>query len=268
LSGEYRTIRVYAARTTEANMPATLTACPGRENHAWREAEQRLTQHGTPHELQPRWGQPIHCPGCATRAHKQLAELPELVAAIWLEATNGSSGPKVGTIGRIAGGIPSWPGQASRMLTDLIVGGLTELEDDIRDLRGLTMRPGRGNEGATVTGTVRFLGAHLDWALVHHPAASEPHDRDSANPASSIATWHRAAQRFTARDKRLEHHRIPCPRCELLTLFRGDGDDYIECRNPACGSLLTPAEYLDHTRLLAATIRHEESGLAKIPNAA
>jgi hypothetical protein len=235
------------------------TACPGRENHAWREAEQKYADHGTPHELSPRWGDPVHCEPCVHRARQQLAELPELVAAVHLEATHGSGGPKAGTIGRIAGGVPAWPGQASRLLTDLIVGGLLELEDDIRDLRRLRARPARGTEGAALTGAVAFVGAHLDWVLVHHPAAAEAHERDSGNPAAQIGSWHRAGQRFTARDVRLEHHRVPCPRCALLTLFRADGEDYIECRNPACGTLLTSGEYLDHTRAVAATHREKQA---------
>jgi hypothetical protein len=230
-------------------------ACPGRENRAWREAQQKLVEYGTPHELAPRWGQPAHCGACSSRAHQHLTELPELVAAVWLEATHGSRGPKMGTIGRISGAIPAWPGQASRLLTDHIVGGMLELEDDIRQLRRLRTRPGRGTEGRDVTGAVKFLGAHLEWALTQHPAAGEAHDRDSANPASQINEWHRAALRFTSRDPRLEHHRVPCPRCEMLTLFRADGDDYIECRNTACGLLLTPAEYTNHTSSLAAETR-------------
>jgi hypothetical protein len=246
-------------RTLGAAMTTSPVPCPGRENHAWREAEQKLAEYGTPHDLTPRWGDPVHCAACAVRAHRQLAELPELVAAIHLEATHASRGPKVGTIGRIGGGIPAWPGQASRLLTDHIVGGLVELEDDWRELRRLNARPGRGTEGHTLTGAVQFLAAHLDWALAHHPTAAEPHDRDSANPAAQIGAWHKAAERFTARDRRLEHHRVPCPRCTLLTLFRGDGDDYIECRNPVCGTLLTPGEYLDHTREVAATLRENQA---------
>lgn len=246
----------------------TPTPCPGRCNTAWRKAEQALAQHGTEHQIAPRWGQPVHCQPCIQRTGQHLAELPELVAAIHLEATHGSRGPKVGTIGRISGAVASWPGQPSRILTDHIVGGLLEIEEDIRNLRGLSARPARGTEGVTLTGTVRFLDAHLEWAMANHPCASDIHDRDSANPASQINTWHGAAERFTRRDRRLEHHRTPCPRCELLTLFRGDADDYIECRNPACGTLLTPAEYLDHTRTVAAEHRHEESALDKIRNAA
>lgn len=229
-------------------MTTTPIPCPGRENRAWREAEAA----GLPHDLEPRWGEPVHCPACTRRTRAQLGELPELVAAIHLEAVHGTrGGVKTGTIGRIGGGTPSWPGQASRLLIDHIVGGLTELEDDWRQLRGLTPRQPRGSEGATVTTTTRFLTAHLDWALAHHPCAGDPHDRDSANPAAQITTWHRAAERFTRRDKRADHHRMPCPRCGLLALFRGEGDDYIECRNPACGTLLTPGEYHQHTRQVA-----------------
>jgi hypothetical protein len=233
-------------------MTTTPVACPGRENHAWRQAETARVAHGTPHDLSPRWGDPVHCAGCTTRAHRQLAELPELVAAIWLEATHGSHSPQTGTIGRIGGGIPAWPGQASRLLTDHIVGGLTELEDDWRGLRGLTPRTPHGSEGVTLTATTRFLAAHLDWALTHHPAATEVHDPDSANPAAQIAGWHRAAERFTARDNRLTLYQVPCPRCTLLTLCKADGDEYIACRNPECEVLLTSAEYLDHVRTLAA----------------
>lgn len=226
------------------------TPCPGSCNNAWRRAETALAADGTEHTIPATWGQPIHCDRCTTRTRQQLAELPELVAAISLEALNGTPAKTTGTIGRAT--IATWPGQASRLLTDHIVGGLVTLEDDIRELRRLRHRPGRGAEGREVTGAVRFLTAHLTWALVEHPLAEEVHDRLSGNPAAQIQGWHRAAERFTRRDARLEHHRIPCPRCELLTLFRTDGDDYIECRNINCQTLLTPGEYLEHTKRLAS----------------
>ncbi|MFC3583571.1 hypothetical protein ACFOSC_06845 [Streptantibioticus rubrisoli] len=35
---------------------------------------------------------------------------------------------------------------------------------------------------------------------------------------------------------------MPRPRCELLTLFRAHAHDDIECRNAACGTLLSPAK--------------------------
>ncbi|MEV5138444.1 hypothetical protein AB0K71_05800 [Streptomyces syringium] len=224
--------------------------CPGPENNAWRRAEQGRAERNTEHELTPTWGHPLHCTRCAARARTELAELPELLAAVSLEATHASPGPRAGTIGRTSTE-PPWPGQASRLLTDHIVGGLLALEDDIRDLRSLNPRTGPWREGATVTASARFLDTHLAWALEHHPLAGEPHDRLSGNPAAQIHGWHRAALRFTGRDTRVEHHRVPCPRCELLTLFRSDGDDYIECRNIACGALLTPAECAQRIKAVA-----------------
>jgi hypothetical protein len=233
--------------TGRPNVPAP---CPGSCNNAWRRAEQQLADDGTEHDIPITWGQPVHCQRCTSRAHAQLAELPELVVAVSLEALCGTAAKMTGTIGRTS--TPAWPGQASRLLIDYIVGGMVELEDDLRDLRRLGRRPGRGAEGHDVTGAVRFLAAHLDWALVEHPLAQEIHDRLSGNPAAQIHGWHRAAQRFTRRDARLEHHKVPCPRCELLTLYRADGDDYIECRNINCALLLTPTEFHSHVKGLAS----------------
>jgi hypothetical protein len=228
-------------------MPA-LTPCPSKHNDAWRRAENS----GQPHDLQPTWGSPVHCLGCQGRAYHQLTELPELLAAIWLEAIHGTTPKQTGTIGRVGLSTPPWPGQASRLMTDRIIGGLVELEDDIREQRHLGHRPGRGTEGQTATGAVAFLLAHLEWALAEHPAAAEPYDRDSANPGSQIHHWHKAAVRFTRRDQLREQMSAPCPRCHLRSLAREDGDEYIECRNPACGSLLTATEYRVYAGVVAA----------------
>lgn len=231
----------------------TPTACPGSCNNAWRLAETQQATDGTPHDIPVTWGQPVHCGRCTHRTQAQLGELPELVVAISLEAVYGTAPKQTGTIGRVH--IPAWPGQASRLLTDHIVGGLLELEDDIRELRGFRHRPARGPEVLNAAGAVQFLAVHLEWALTQHPCAGELHGHDSGNPAAQIGGWYRAAQRFTRRDQRLEHHRVPCPRCELLTLYRADGDDYIECRNLNCQLLLTPTEYHDHTARLADNTR-------------
>ncbi len=229
--------------------------CPGRCNNAWRVAEAALGAVGTPHDIPATWGQPVHCERCVGRARAQLADLPELIVAIGLEALHGTAPRTAGVAGRSGrGSAPSWPGQASRLMTDHIVGGLLELEDDIRELRGFSVRHGRGTEAQNAAGAVQFLTAHLEWALTEHPAASEVHDRLSANPAAQITSWHRAAQRFTGRDARIERYCLPCPRCDLLTLYRADGEDYIECRNVSCQVLLTPAEYQDHSRQLAGAV--------------
>jgi hypothetical protein len=232
---------------------SVLNVCPGSHNNPWRKAEAA----GEPHDLTPTWGTPVHCLPCTGRAYRQLSELPELLAAIWLEATNGTrEGDKLGTIGRSPEAV--WPGQAARLMTDLIVGGLIELEDDLRDLRHLNPRPDRGREGQTATGAVAFLLTHLDWALTHHPAAMETHDRDSANPASQISHWNRAATRFTRRDVRLDQKSAPCKKCGWRSLFFGDGEDYIACHNPACETLMSEAEYQAWSDELTEKYKSEE----------
>jgi hypothetical protein len=229
-------------------VPAPIP-CPGPCNNAWRTAEATNTDH----DLTPAWGKPIHCDRCVLRAQAQLAELPELVAAISLEALNGTAPKSTGTIGRTS--LPSWPGQAARILTEHVIGELLGLEDVIRAGRRLPGRTVRGREGSDLTAAVTFLRAHLTWALDRYPGETDPATGETMDPAALIRRLHHGAQRFTRRDPRLEHHRVPCPRCDLLTLVRGDGEDYIECRNINCQTLLTPAEYADHTQRLAAEQR-------------
>ncbi len=121
---------------------------PGSCNNAWRRAEAALAADGTDHDIPVTWGQPVHCLRCTGRTHAQLAELPELVVAISLEAIHGTAPKTTGTIGRAA--TPAWPGQAARLLTDHVIGGMLELEDDIRELRPPQPPPGRGIEGRHV----------------------------------------------------------------------------------------------------------------------
>ena len=230
-------------------MPAP-TPCPGICNTAWRKAEQQLADTGTEHHLTPTWGQPNHCQRCTDRAHQQLDELPELIVAVRLEAVYGTAPKLTGTIGRTATS-PAFPGQASRFLAEHIVTGLLGLEDVVRAGRRLPTRVVRGREGADLAAAVTFLRAHLSWALDRYPGETDPETGETMDPAALIRQWHRAAERFTRRDARLEHRRVPCPRCELLTLFRADADDYIACRNLACEVLLTPAEFEEHARNLA-----------------
>ncbi|WP_439947183.1 hypothetical protein [Streptomyces sp. BBFR109] len=221
-------------------------ACPGPCNNAWRNAETS----NQPHDIPVTWGHPIHCPRCTDRAHTQLGELPELVVAVSLEAEFGTVPKLTGTIGRTTT-TPSFPGQASRVLAEHIITGLLGLEDVIRAGRRLPARQARGREGADLTAAVAFLRAHLGWALDRYPGETDPATGETMDPAALIRRWHRGAELFTRRDARLEHRQVPCPRCELLSLYRAEGDDYIGCRNLECEVLLTPTEFQAHTEQLA-----------------
>jgi hypothetical protein len=228
------------------------TPCPGPCNNAWRRAEAAAAEVGTEHHISPAWGQPIQCYGCVDRGRDQLAELPELLAAVHLEAIYGTPAKLTGTIGRV--GAPTWPGQASRLLIDRILGEMEELASDILMQRGLGQPTRSGSEGRVITRTVTLLLAHWEWAMQNHPAATEPHDRDNANPAGQVASWHRSAQFFTARNNPRVQMAAPCPRCHLKTLAHSNGESYISCRNPECEVLLSREEYDERTKQIANAI--------------
>lgn len=233
----------------------TPAPCPGPCNNAWRRAEAALETDGTEHHLTPSWGQPTQCWGCVDRARDQLNELPELLAAIHLEALHGTPAKLTGTIGRVA--VATWPGQAARLLIDRILGEMTELRADILVQRGIWtegVRPSESSEGRLIGETVRALLAHWEWAMQHHPAATEPHAAGNANPGGQVATWHRSAQFFTRRDNPRVQMAAPCPNCHLKTLAHCNGETFISCRNPECELLLSREEYDRRVKEMAEAI--------------
>jgi hypothetical protein len=234
------------------------TPCPGTHNNRWRTAQADYEQHGTPHDLQPVWGQPIHCPNCQATAHTRLAALPHLLVDISLEARNGRFGSSALKLVPTSsnGTTPAWPGQHARILADHIAGALNALEDDIRDLRRLNPRPEYGSESTAVNASVTFLTAHLGWALEHHPLADEPHGGQGGNPAWQIRCWYVAAERFTKQDDLREIQRLaPCPRCHGPYLVTSPDDGMIECRDPDCRRVLTENEYEDYVRAIRTAVK-------------
>ncbi|MFI1535553.1 hypothetical protein [Streptomyces anandii] len=248
----------------------TPVPCLGVCNTAWRRAEHRRITENISHDIPVAWGEPVHCPACVDRARRHLTELPELLVAVSLEPLYGQRGVPTATTHSAPTVTTPWPGQAARLLTDHIAGGLAEIAADVRRLRHLGQHPVREpgvREGEWIGRTVRLLLAHLEWLLQEHPLAAESHDpvrsgRDvipSGNPAAQIAAWHRSATRFTRRDKAPETKRFaPCKRCggpwlaESRDLRLVDDQPYIECQDPDCRALLTHAEYRRYVKELAA----------------
>lgn len=239
--------------------------CPGSCNGAWRRAEELLEANGIDHHLTPAWGRPVQCGGCLERARQQLAELPELIAAVHLEAVYGTRSAGIAVRSK-SSDAPAWPGQASRLLVEMLLIEMEELVADVMFRRGVWREDaeptGIGlSEGARFTRSLAVLSAHLDWMMQHHPAATEPHDRGNANPAGQIRAWHGTAQRFTKSHPQHDIRRpAPCPRCKGPYLaesrdLRLVGDrPYIECRDPDCQRILTSAEYDTYVKALAAGI--------------
>ncbi|MFC1418578.1 hypothetical protein [Streptacidiphilus cavernicola] len=236
--------------------------CPGPCNNAWRKAEETLTLRGTEHSISPAWGQPAQCYTCVGRTLEHLAALPQLLIAVRNEAVEGTPTKLTGTIGRV-GLHPAWPGQASRLLIDRIVGEMAELQADILIQRGIWKvgtEPGDGTvaeEDAYIGGIVATLEAHWEWAMQHHPAADEAYDRASANPGSQASTWYRATVYFTKDHEQREVERLaPCPKCrgpwlhESRDLRLVNGEPYIACGDDTCGKLMTKTEYDDYVRAM------------------
>ncbi|MEV5472760.1 hypothetical protein AB0L66_10435 [Streptomyces sp. NPDC052207] len=248
----------------------TPAPCLGACNTAWRRAEHLRRTDKTPHDIPVCWGEPVHCNGCVARARRHLTELPELLVAVLLEPLHGTRGAPAATTNSAPTDTTPWPGQAARLLTDHIAGGLAEIAADVRRLRNLGEHPVREpgvREGEWIGRTIRLLEAHLDWLLQEHPLATESHESTridgvmvaSVNPAAQIAAWHRSATRFTGRDKAPETKRFaPCKRCggpwlaESRELRLVDDEPYIECQDPDCQALLTHAEYARYVKDLAA----------------
>lgn len=258
----------------------TPRPCLGVCNTAWRRAEHEQHTTSIPHDIPVTWGEPVHCQACVDRARRHLNELPELLVAISLEPLHGTRGPTSSTTNSAPTDTTPWPGQAARLMTDHIAGGLAEIAADVRRLRGLGNHPLREpgvREGEWINTTVRLLTAHADWLLQEHPLAGESHDpvrqgRDlipSGNPAAQIAHWHRAATRFTRRDKAPETRRFaPCKRCggpwlaESNDLRLVDDQPYIECQDPDCRALLTHTEYARYVKDLTT----EEATAQRAPD--
>lgn len=215
--------------------------CPGPCSRAWRRAEAS----GEPHDIPEPWGNPTWCDRDAGIVHRCLGQLPELYAAIHLEALHASPPPMADRI--TTSSEHTWPGARARLLTDEIVGGLAELEDDLRDLRNLSPRPARGTEGPAIAGCIAFLTQHLEWLLQQHPNASDP----DGSPGALILRWQRRAERFCRRDDALERLPVRCPDCAMLGLRRYGGSEYIECAG--CARLWTADEY----RLLTLASVHK-----------
>jgi len=226
-------------------------ACAGPCNISWRRAEAESTKTQIPHDIRPWYGNPYWCDHCRFRVLTALDGLPELVAAIHLEALNAT--PKTTTTERVTtSSAPAWPGQSARLMTDLIVGGVADIEDAMRSLRGWSDRAATF-EPIILNRAIDVLVVSVDWLLISHPDATDP----DISPGTAILDWHRKAMKFTGRDKLVHKYPVRCPSCDLLALRRDDGSSYVECspRLGGCGRLWTESEYQNLVTVTASDLK-------------
>lgn len=91
----------------------------------------------------------------------------------------------------------------------------------------------------SVSALSQWLLDRLEWACDTHPAIDDF--------ASELAE---CTARLRPRGPKVELKTgVPCRDCEIVSLFRWPGSDYVECGS--CPALLTPEEYQRWTQLLA-----------------
>lgn len=103
--------------------------------------------------------------------------------------------------------------------------------DDIAEAR---------DEGETAPDTVYaltwWLRERLTWTCDHYLAV----DEYAANLRHIRGALNHLVGDTPPKPQRLP---TPCPGCEQLTLIRQPGQDRVECADPDCARVLTPAEY-------------------------
>ena len=97
----------------------------------------------------------------------------------------------------------------------------------------------------TVPRLVRWLRDRLHWACDNHPAIDE-----CVAELRDLRGRLRLVLEQTA--PKGELLRVPCSKCDQLTLFRKPGDDRVHCQDDDCAAILYPDEYERWTQLLAA----------------
>lgn len=228
----------------------STTACAGPCANNWRRAEAKRLADEIPHDLTPWPGNPYWCDRCRTRVLDALGMLPELIAAIHLEALHATPKQQPERVSRTTA--PAWPGQSARLMTDFVVGGLAEVEDGMRSLRAWSDRTATF-EPIVLNRAVTVLTLSIDWLLTSHPDAADT----ECSPGVAILDWRDKAMRFTGRDKLVHKFPVRCPTCDLLALRREDGSSYVEClpRIGGCGRLWTEDEYLNLATVAASDLK-------------
>lgn len=226
--------------------------CPGFCNAAWRAAENRRENTGTPHTLTPRPGDPVWCRPCTTAIRCALADLPDLAILLQLQvtcATREDTGEYVsGSRER-----PLYPGDTYALTIEEIAVFLADWEDTVRRDRNLAeVRRAGQRHGATITGACAFLPKHLEWLLAEHP------ERDASEGFGlDLLALHRRAQAMTksteVRPQRCDG--VKCPVCDLSALEwevdtagRATGD--VRCRVCRPRFVMTAGEYEQWTKML------------------
>lgn len=181
-------------------------------------------------------GDPVWCEEHRWQIRDHLTELPELYAAMHLEATHGTAKPSADKVS----GTRTHPSPSPRIDdADQLARWACDWEDTIRHELGHPAAP------HTATGRPRALTEATRYLLVHLTKALELDDGGSEPVALIFGTevnrTHRTLLRKTSRDTLIHRLKAPCPACDIRALQRRDGEDHIRCTH--CHTLWTEVEY-------------------------
>jgi hypothetical protein len=201
-------------------------------------------------------------PTAATRLHRQLTELGELLAYAHLALLPGSA-PRGG---RVSGATRSAPlplrldvlsllGPAgNRTVRDPygdqhgltpVIGTLTAWARVVEEEHPCSSRPGRQH---TCRADETTIGSLLAYLTARDVLAWSVQQMWADEYAAEINAVWRALQPFAMlRPRRQPLPQLPCPRCDLLSLVREDGRD-VECTTPGCGVILRQGEVDDRAQ--------------------
>lgn len=201
--------------------------CPGTCNAAWRAAEKRRLERGTPNELTCRAGEPVWCPACATSIRGTLTDWPDLAALLTQEIESGVS---AGLSEYVSGSKdrPIHDHEAPAFLLDEVAEYLAAWENTIRAGRQLPGRRWSAEHGdggrdlhrdpaGTIAATSVFLATHLDWVLRERPPGEESVAEDYGQ---MLLQYHRRAQNLTGsgQPEPVRVAGVPCPNCDRNSL--------------------------------------------------
>lgn len=109
----------------------------------------------------------------------------------------------------------------------------------------------------TVAALCDWLGKRLDWAcgrapLRYHDVGHPAVDEFAAELRRVRSALRAVLGLLEPRPERMDR---PCPDCDLMTLIKRPGEEWIDCGNPECRRVYTPDEYADELRDIARDAR-------------
>jgi hypothetical protein len=182
----------------------------------------------------------------ATRLHRQLTELPELLAHAHLALQPGSA-PRGG---RVSGATRTAPLPCRADVLSLLgPAARGTVHDPYGDQDGITPIAGTIQTWARliaeethqclITGTI---GGHLQFLTRRTVLAWSVLQPWADDYAAEIHGAHRRLTPLALLRPRRRMLALPCPQCTMLTLVAEDGRD-IECIEPSCRAVLRQHEY-------------------------